>query len=271
MVAELLVLVDRLATGLVGHGWRGQVVVQTPAHVLGIGLATVAPPGVGGVGGVGLQAAVHVHQTTIGQHAGHPGALFGQKAAVFLVAFPVLQVDLLVRDVDVAAQDELALGLQALQHGVEAVQKAELGLLPLGARGAAGKVAADDGELAPGGVEAGFDVAALCVEFGHAKARDDIAGGVSRVYADTGVALLLGQVKVAPHAGQLLEAPGQVALLGLDLLHANTIRRVRLQPGFDPLGRGRADAVEVETGELEQGNISNERDRDGGPARRAGA
>ena len=58
----------------------------------------------------------------------HPVALFGQKAAVFLVAAPVLQIDLLVGDVDVTAQNELALALQCVQIRVNtAVRKLRFG------------------------------------------------------------------------------------------------------------------------------------------------
>jgi DNA-binding transcriptional LysR family regulator len=55
VVAELDGLVDVLGARQRAERRRGQVVVQPPAHVLRIGLAAVAPPGVGLVGGVGLQ------------------------------------------------------------------------------------------------------------------------------------------------------------------------------------------------------------------------
>jgi hypothetical protein len=122
---------------------RGQVVIDAPTHVLGVGLAAVAPPGVGGLGGLGLQLAVDVDQAAFAQQARHPGALLGQEAGVLQVAFPVLQVHLLVRDVDVADQDELALLLELLQVGVDLVEEAELGLLPLFTGGAAREIATD--------------------------------------------------------------------------------------------------------------------------------
>ena len=109
------------------------MVVQPPTHVVRPGLAPVAPPGVGGVGGVGVQVAVHVNQATTFfrgvQQLGHPGALFGQKAAVLLVAAPVLQIDLLVRDIEVAAQNEFALAFCTHQVRMEVLQKAEFGQL----------------------------------------------------------------------------------------------------------------------------------------------
>jgi hypothetical protein len=56
-----------------------------------------------------------------------------------------------------------------MQVRVQLLQKAELGLLALFARGAAGKVGADDGELARGRVKAQFQVAAFGVELGEPK------------------------------------------------------------------------------------------------------
>jgi hypothetical protein len=50
----------------------------------------------------------------------------GRKPGGFLVAAPVLQVGLLVRDIDVAAEHEVALGLEVHQVAVHLGQKAEL-------------------------------------------------------------------------------------------------------------------------------------------------
>jgi YccS/YhfK family integral membrane protein len=247
-----------------GQSGRGQVVVQPPADVVGIGLAPVAPPGVAGVGGIGLQAPVHVHQAAVrglAQQLAHPGALLGQEAAVFLVATPVFQVDRLVRDVDVAAQDELALGLQPHQVRVHGRQEAKLGLLALLARAAAGEVGADQRQLARRAVKAQLDIAALGVELGVAKTHAHVAGGMPAVDADAGIALFLGMVEIPGQAGELLEAPLHIRRLGLELLHANTIRALLVQPGLHPLGGRRADAIEVEAGELEQGCIHAESGR----------
>lgn len=91
------------------------MVVQAPPHVVGVGLAPVAPPCIAGVGGCGLQAAVNVLEATgvgIGQQHVHPCALFGCEAAVFLIAAPVFQIFLAVGDVDVAAQHKFARSFQ---------------------------------------------------------------------------------------------------------------------------------------------------------------
>lgn len=90
-------------------GFLIEYLIEPPAHVLGVSLAPVAPPGVALVGGVGVELPVNISQPGVAQQARHPGALFGQKTRVFLVALPVFQVDGLVRNIDVTAQDELTL------------------------------------------------------------------------------------------------------------------------------------------------------------------
>ena len=52
---------------------------------------------------------------------------------------------------------------------------------------------------------------------------------------------------------QALEPPRDVARLRFDLLYANTIGCSGFNPGFQPFAAGRANAVEVEAGEFEQG------------------
>ena len=161
-------------------------------------MSAIAPPGVGGVGGVGVQAPVYVHQATQRriQQLGHPRALFGQKARVLLVAAPILQVNLLVRDVHVAAQDELPLLLQLGQMREELGQEAEFGLLPVLSRRAAGEVAADQRQLGARRVKAQFQVATLGVEFARAVTDDDVARFVPRVHSHARVTLLLRKLVV---------------------------------------------------------------------------
>src|SRR4030095_2694070 len=165
----------------------------------------------------------------------------GQEPAVLAVAAPVLQVLLLVGDVDVATENEFALGFQAHEVGIELVEEAELGLLALFPRGAAGKVAADDGHLACGCVEAQFHVAAFGVELGRAIAHDDVAGRVPRVHGHARIALLFGEMEIALEPRHFLESAGYIRRLGLDLLQANTIWAGLCDPGFYAFAGGRTD------------------------------
>ena len=69
----------------------------------------------------------------------HPGAFLGQKAGMVAVGPPVFQVDFPVRDVPVAAEDDVAAaGAQRLERFDQAFQKVEFHRLPFGAGGAGG-------------------------------------------------------------------------------------------------------------------------------------
>src|SRR5471032_1772289 len=114
VVGELFFLVDRYRGGLGGDARGGDVVVDAPADVLGVGLAAVAPPRV--LLFARIEAAVHVDITDFVEDARHPFALLRQEAGILLVALPVLQVDFLVGDVPVAADDHFVpLGVKGLQ------------------------------------------------------------------------------------------------------------------------------------------------------------
>ena len=79
-----------------------------------------------------------------------------------------------MRNVDVAAQDEVALGLQAHEVRMHLCQEAELGLLAFFARGATGKVRADDRQPARRRVKAQLHISAFCIELGRSIAYDYI-------------------------------------------------------------------------------------------------
>ena len=155
---------------------------------------------------------------------------------------------MLVRNVDVAAQDEIALGLQAHEVRMELGQEAELRQLAFFARRTAWKVGADDRELACRGVKAQLHVSSFAIKLCRSIANDYIGGLMPRVDAHSRIALFLGKVKVALQARHALEAVGHVRRLCLDFLHANTIRPRGDHPAFHALGRGRANAIEIEAG-----------------------
>ena len=71
---------------------------------------------------------------------------------------------------------------------------------------------------------------------------------MARVDSDPRVAFLLGEVKMALHAGKLFEARGDIGRLGLHFLHTNTIRPHACDPGFHAFAGGGTDAVEIEAG-----------------------
>src|SRR5690606_38774016 len=108
MIAELLLLVDGRPPSDCSKAGRAQLVIESPPNILGVGLASVAPPCVALIGGIGVQATVHINPKQLIDYLRQPAALFWQEAAVLQVALPVLEVGFLVRDVPVTANDDLA-------------------------------------------------------------------------------------------------------------------------------------------------------------------
>src|SRR6056297_926181 len=130
VVGEADVLVDAGLAGAVGRTGAGHVVVDPPADVVVPGPAPIRPPGV--LLGPGVDAAEGVVHADRTEHLVHPGPLFGQEAGVLPVTLPVLQIDFLVRDIPVTADDPVAPGFRPfLEPGLEVVHAFVLELLPL--------------------------------------------------------------------------------------------------------------------------------------------
>src|SRR4030065_290439 len=154
MIGELLVLVDALLLRRLRDAGRGDLIIDAPAYVLGIGLTAVRPPGV--LIGFVVEGAEYIHPAEILENLGEPGTLLRQEAGVFLVAAPVLEIDFLVRDVPVAAQDVLApVTSQFLQYWQEMRHEAVLGFLPMRAGGTGWQGQGRDAELAEVGLQGG--------------------------------------------------------------------------------------------------------------------
>lgn len=107
LVADLAVAQARQQTG------RQQKVIEPPAHVLFAAVHHVGPEGVG-VGLLGVELAEAVDEAGL-QHLAETLALLGGEARAFLVPLGVLQVDLLMRHVQVAAQHQGLLHVQLAQ------------------------------------------------------------------------------------------------------------------------------------------------------------
>src|SRR5690606_13869264 len=105
MIAETLILVDGDGLRCGCQIRRSDLIVDTPAYVLGPGLTTVAPPGV--LIGARIYLAEYIDQSDFVEDARQPGALFRQKAGILAIAFIVLEIDFIVRDVPVATDHEL--------------------------------------------------------------------------------------------------------------------------------------------------------------------
>src|SRR5690606_23040395 len=111
MVAEALILINGGGFGGCRDLGRGDLVIDAPAYILGPCLPAVAPPGVGFAQCLRVQASVDIDPADFIEDPRQPGAFLWQETAVLHVAFPVLEVDFLVGDVPVAAQDDLASAL----------------------------------------------------------------------------------------------------------------------------------------------------------------
>ena len=104
-------LVTDLAVAKAGQQAAGQhKVVEPPAHVFVASVHHVGPEGVG-VALLGVELAEAVHEPGLQQLA-EALALLGSETRVLLVSFGILQIDLLVGDVQVAAQHHRLLDVQ---------------------------------------------------------------------------------------------------------------------------------------------------------------
>src|SRR5688572_8510877 len=186
MIGEAARLVDRLLHGLGRYGRRGDLVVDAPADILLPGLSPVRPPGV--LVRLGVQEPEDVDIAKLVEHLREPRALLRQEAGVLLVALPIPEVDLLVGDVPVAAQDEVVAALlQLAQMDEELLQEAEFGGLAMRAGRARREVHGDHPQLA----EARLDIAPFGVEFPAGEAARDLVGRRAAEERDAAVALLL--------------------------------------------------------------------------------
>src|SRR4030095_3160616 len=106
------------------------LVVDAPAHVVRPRFAPVGPPRV--LLRARIDFAEDVDEAQVVEYACQPRAFLRQKAGILLVAAPVLQIDRLMGDVPVAAQDDFALFLPQLRKmRQELLEKAEFRRVPV--------------------------------------------------------------------------------------------------------------------------------------------
>src|SRR5215467_12762975 len=231
VVREALRFVDARTLRFRGDPGRRDLVVDAPADVLRPGLAAVRPPGV--LPRPRVDAAEHVHPAGVVEGRGEPGALLGQEPRVLAVAAPVLEVDLLVRDVPVAAEHELAPArLEPSERRSELLEKAELRLLPfLGAR-ARGQV--DRYHRQP--AEIGAQEPAFGVELAAAEAARDAVGFHAGIQRHAAVAPLGRAAFIVPVPALRDEREAvEIRFLRLDLLQADDICALARKPPRETL------------------------------------
>src|SRR6266540_1056827 len=242
VIREALVLVDRDLLRPRRDARSGDLIVDAPTHVFRPGLAAVRPPGV--LLRPRVDAAEHVDPAHFIENLGEPGALLGKEARVLPVRAPVLQVDLLVGDVPVAAEHELAAARDELfQHRCEFLEEPELGLLPFLRARPGRQVHRYHRKPA----EIGAEETPFGIELAAAEAAGYALGFGSRVQRDAAVALLRrATVIVAVVSLRDEREVSEVRFLRLDFLHAYDSGALAREPPREALGERRADAVEVE-------------------------
>src|SRR5213075_1125093 len=112
MVGKAPVRIDRSRPGFRGDRRGRDLVVDPPSDVLCPRLPAVRPPR------VAIRARINpaedIDEPELVEHAREPRTLLGQEAGILLIAAPVPEIDLAVRDVPVAAEDDLSPGVAQL-------------------------------------------------------------------------------------------------------------------------------------------------------------
>src|SRR5882672_7052652 len=108
-VGEAPALVDRAALHATAQCFGDDLIDNAPADVLRPGRPAIGPPRV--LIGLLVDDTKCVNVARESDQLIEPGTFLGQEARVLLVRAPVAEVDLLVRDVPVAAQNVVAPGL----------------------------------------------------------------------------------------------------------------------------------------------------------------
>src|SRR5688572_23833743 len=244
MVGEPALLVYARATHLVPQRGRNHLVVDATTDILRAVLPAVAPPGVALVRRVGIQRTIGIDPSRLTEQHVHPGPLVRQESGILLIGFPVLQIGIAMRDVPIAAYDEIAAARRPLFQGRDKERKKTiLRCLPVRTSGAGRKVKRHDREPA----EARFDATALVIEFLLTEAALDLIGRAPAVKRDARVAFL-DRVFVETVIARGTETGVRLELLHLRLgfLQADDVSILRGQPVEKALLRRRADAVEIE-------------------------
>src|SRR5215813_9193988 len=106
MIGKNLVAINRRRVGHPIERRRREVIIQSPTDVVLPRPAAIRPPRI--MNGFGADQLAKGVVKPDAQEGVQPGALFWQKAAVLLVAAPIFQIDLLMRDVEVSAKYQFA-------------------------------------------------------------------------------------------------------------------------------------------------------------------
>jgi len=174
------------------------------------------------------------------EYTGEPRAFLRQKSRILPIRAPVLEVDLAMSDVPVAAENDFAsAGRETMQMRDHHLEELELDRQAHLGRRARGQIERDYAEVA----ELRFDVAPFCVDIGNPQSLDDSIGWVRAVQCDAAVATFLRAVEVTAQATGVEHARSEIAGLRFDLLQTDDIGALRRHPGQQPFVDGSSYAV----------------------------
>ncbi len=181
-----------------GHQALGdEPIVDAPSCVVGSGVASVAPPGVG-IGGVGVSLSPYVGEACL-EELGEFGAFVEGEACVVAVGVGVFEVYFVVSYVHVAAGDHGFFAVEADEVVAEVVVPCEaVGEAPEAFLGV-GRVDVDEEEA----FELEGDEASFVVVLFDAESVADVRGCVACEDGCSGIAFLVGIVPVAFVAWEL--------------------------------------------------------------------
>ena len=235
MVRAEDLVVDLGRLDLIGDPLRHQEVVDPPAGVLFPGLEAVAPPTVFDFLRVEPPEAVGEARRL---QLGHLGPLLVGKAGVAAVGLGVLDVDFLVGDVQIAAEDHRLLGVQPQEIIAESVFPLHPVVQALEPVLAVGGVAVDQVKA---GVLEGDHTPLLIVLFRPHPQLDRQRGRLT-VAGSAGVALFIGRVGVL---GVALGVEIRLAGLHLGFLEAEDVGVQRREALGETVGQAGPQAVDI--------------------------
>lgn len=232
------------------HGY----VIYPPAFVLCPTVGTGAPPTIV-ASGFGVQVPEGIGEAQL-QEFIHPGTLFRQETTALFVADRIMDIDGLMANVIIAADDKF--GSLFLQFGkviVKFIQPLELVTLPLLPAAAAWEVAVEQSD----GAKIGPQHAPFCIALHDPVSVIDRIGRYFGEDGHAAVAFFFGREPVAFVAQSIDGSQVYVSLFRLDFLQADDIRGVGSEPFSKPFIDGAADAVYIIRDEAHEDGCRNAR------------
>jgi len=225
MVGETSCLVNPGCKDPIPQSRGDDLVVDTPTHIILPRASTVRPPGI--LFGLPVHHPEGIDKISRAKQLIHPGPLLRQKTGIFLVAAPVLQIDLLVRYIPVAANDILPpFAAQTVEIWHKLIQKLKLEILPFITGCTRRRIQRNDTELP----KLHLQITSLTIKERPAETHDHLVRPIAAVNRDTRITPLLCIVIEAVKTPGMKHAVAELILLRLGFLDTDQIRPLSAQP-----------------------------------------